>query len=83
MIWFLHDVEVKNLLIIIFLIIGNKMTLVWQVTGNRAEGKKRRSLDCQHASSLIIAIAIAIDISPIAIAIAIDIAIFIAVTFSS
>ena len=66
------------------------MTLVWQVTGNRAEGKKRRSLDCQHASSLIIAIAIAIaiDIFPIAIAIdiipiAIDIAIVIAVTFSS
>ena len=66
------------------------MTLVWQVTGNRAEGKKRRSLDCQHASSLIIAIAIAIDISPIAIAvaidvipIAIDIAIVIAATFSS
>ena len=62
------------------------MTLVWQVTGNRAEGKKRRSLDCQHASSLIIAIAI--DIFPIAIAIeiipiAIDIAIVIAVTFSS
>ena len=59
-----------------------------QVTGNRAEGKKRRSLDCQHASSLIIAIAIAIDIFPIAIAIdiipiAIDIAIVIAVTFSS